>query len=106
MLARPELPPVTRASSVPALRIEGKRLATLGMGWLRLVCHCGHEGKVSVMQLAERHGSDIRVREAIIPCAVRIAARRGCAKSRFWTDPIAQVTSVPCAGDDVRARRS
>ena len=64
--ARPELPPVTRASSVPALRIEGKRLATLGMGWLRLVCHCGHEGKVSVMQLAERHGSDIRVREAII----------------------------------------
>ena len=57
---------MTRASSVPALRIEGKRLATLGVGWLRLVCHCGHEGKVSVMQLAERHGSDIRVREAII----------------------------------------
>ncbi|WP_419741228.1 hypothetical protein [Ruegeria sp.] len=58
-----DLPPVTAASGGPEMRIEGRRLSTLGMRWLRVTCACGHEGRVAVPELADRHGGDTRVRQ-------------------------------------------
>ena len=63
--ANSPLPPVTRASRGPDMGIGGRRLATLGMGWLKVECDCGHEGRVAVPDLAERHGCQTRVRAAV-----------------------------------------
>ena len=60
-----QLPPVTTGAGGPALDIRGRRLGTLGIDWLRLVCDCGHEGAISVPDLAKRYGRDTRVRDAI-----------------------------------------
>ena len=57
--SRSPLPPVTAASGGPDMRIGGRRLATLGMHWLKLKCECGHEGKVAVSDLAGHYGGDI-----------------------------------------------
>ncbi|WP_419737882.1 hypothetical protein [Ruegeria sp.] len=71
------LPAVKTGSGALALDIGGRRLETLGLSWLTVTCACGHEGKVSVADLADRHGSRTRVREALalLRCSQCGAAR-------------------------------
>ena len=75
-----ELPPVTAASGDPDMRIEGRRLGTLGMYWLKVTCACGHEGKIAVPDLAGRYGGETRVRDAI----ARMRCSR-CGQARICT---------------------
>jgi len=59
-----QLPPVASASGRADLDVSGRRLGRLGMNWLRVDCACGHTGKIEVAALADRYGSETRVREA------------------------------------------
>ena len=52
-------------SGKPEFLVEGRRLGTLGMAWLKIECGCAHKGKVAVTALAARHGSETRVSDAI-----------------------------------------
>ena len=72
------LPPVTMASRGPDLGIGGRRLATLGMIWLKVECDCGHEGRIAVPDLAERHGCQTHARAAVAKLR-----RSQCGRARF-----------------------
>jgi len=61
---KPQLPPVASAAGHPDLDVSGRRLGTLGMSWVKIGCACGHTGKIAVAALADRYGSETRVREA------------------------------------------
>ena len=75
-----DLPLVTVASGGLDMRIEDRRLGALEMRWLRLICECGHEGKIAVPDLAGRYGGETRVRDAI----VRMRCSR-CGQARICT---------------------
>ena len=58
-------PPVTPASGVTRLRVDGLCLDAVGCAFLQVVCDCGHTGEVPVAALRERYGRAARIRDAL-----------------------------------------
>ena len=58
-------PPVVTFQQGREFRLDGRRLGLLGSTALHVQCACGHSGRVSVAGLVAKHGSNVRVRDAV-----------------------------------------